>query len=110
MGGLEIVDVGPLPGPTRLGKDPAGAPPDLHLFKRSAHSAGPVHMSVVVHVPGLGSPKKRQFRNNFENCSMIFKAPGTNFDARGVLFGFLETLGVSVDGRRKSKSSEASLF
>ena len=80
------------------------------LFKRSAHSAGPVHMSVVVHVPGLGSPKKRQFRNNFENCSMISAAPGTNFDARGVLFGFLETLGVSVDGRRKSKSSEASLF
>ena len=80
------------------------------LFKRSAHSAGPVHMSVVVHVPGLGSPKKRQFRNNFENFSMISAAPGTNFDARGVLFGFLETLGVSVDGRRKSKSSEASLF
>ena len=80
------------------------------IFKRSAHSAGPVHMSVVVHVPGLGSPKKRQFRNNFEHFSMISAAPGTNFDARGVLFGFLETLGVSVDGRRKSKSSEASLF
>ncbi len=67
-------------------------------------------MSVVVHVPGLGSPKKRQFRNNFEKRIWISAAPGTNFDGRGVLFGFLETLGVSVDGRRKSKSSEASVF
>ena len=67
-------------------------------------------MSVVVHVPGLGSPKTRQFRNNFVNFRMISKAPGSDFDAQGILFDVLETLGVLVDDRRKSKSSEASLF